>query len=473
MSFLETVGNALVGLSCRRQRRQAMPDVALWDVQVDGRGELAVDGVSCAQLAREYGTPLLVVHAGALRRRVAEVKGVMDELFGDAMVAYSYKTNCIPGILGIMHEAGVGAEAISGYEYWVAESLGVPGGLIVYNGVDKSRGSIARAIARGSLINIDSRDEVDVILAEARTQGRRARVGLRLGLNASAQFGLPPDGDEVHDIVARILADADHADLCGLHFNITSNARHSGYHVRCLTRALEFMRELVRRHGVAVRYLDIGGGYGVETSKNMSAMEYGLYRLFGVQPGRAHLEPCQGFRQYMTDIAVTLSRFCSANDLPVPTLIIEPGRLLTSKAELLLATVKAVKERPGGMPFAITDAGRLSQAFPCDFEFHETFLASDMRRPAARAYTVTGRVCTRSDWLFRARVLPELAAGDVLAVMDAGAYFSSYAMNFAFPRAAIVAVDGGRVSVLRRRESFRHLVAMDETLLLDVPEPPQ
>lgn len=470
MSVLGKVGDVLRRISYRRQLRERMPDVGMWGLGDDGRGVLTVGGMSSMQLVRDYGTPLLVVDVAALRRRVAEVRSVLDDTFTGAMLTYSYKTNCIPGILKIMHDEGVGAEVISAYEYWVAESLGVSGGQTVYNGVDKSRESLARAIARGSLINIDSREEFDVVLAEAREQGRRARLGVRLGLNASAQFGLDPAGEDMEYVVRGAVGHGEHADLCGIHFNITSNARNSGYHVRCLSRALDFMRDLSVRHGVHVRHLDFGGGYGVDTSKNMSGVEYGLYRLFGVQPGRAWLDPFQDFRSYMQDMASTLFTFCRSNDLPVPAVGIEPGRLLTSKAEFLLAGVKSVKARAGGEAFAITDAGRLSQAFPCDFEYHEAFLANDLRRPHVRPYTVTGRVCTRSDWLYRGKVLPELTPGDVLAVMDAGAYFSSYAMNFAFPRAAIVAVEDGAARILRRRESFRHLVGMDEVPMLDVTE---
>lgn len=467
MSVLGGIGGVLRHFSCLRQKRQGKPPLSLWGVTDEG-GVLAVGGMPCTQLARDYGTPLLVVDAAALLRRVRDVQAVLNEVLPGAMLTYSYKTNCIPGILRMLHDAGVGAEVISPYEYWLSESLGVDGGQVVYNGVDKSRESIARAVARGTLVNIDSRDEIDVVLAEAREQRRTARVGLRLALNRSAQFGLDPEGGDLAHVVRNCLDAPDHADLMALHFNVTSNARHSGYHTRCLSRALDVMSWLAREHGVRIRLLDVGGGFGVETSKNMSGVEYGLYRLFGVQPGAAWMDPFQDFRLYLRDLADTLRAFCTQNDLPVPGVCIEPGRLLTSKAELLLTQVKAVKERPGAEPFAITDAGRLSQAFPCDFEWHEAFLASDLRRPPSRPYTVTGRVCTRSDWLYRGKLLPELASGDVLAVMDAGAYFSSYAMNFAFPRAAVVAVEEGTARVLRRREDFRHLVGMDDVALADV-----
>lgn len=467
MSVLGCVGGMLRRFSTLRQRRQGRPPLSLWGLGDEG-GVLTVGGVSSVRLVRDYGTPLLVVDAAALRRRVAEVRAVLDEELPGAMLTYSYKTNCIPGILRMLHDAGAGAEVISAYEYWLSESLGVDGAHVVYNGVDKSRESIARAVARGSLINIDSRDEIDVVLAAAREQRCVARVGLRLALSRGAQFGLDPESDDVTHVVRRCLDASGHAEIAALHFNVTSNARHSGYHAGCLSRALEVMLALARDHGVLVRLLDVGGGFGVETSKNMSGAEYGLYRLFGVQPGAAWLDPFQDFRTYLRDMATTLRSFCARNRLPEPVVCIEPGRLLTSKAELLLTQVKAVKDRPGAEPFAITDAGRLSQAFPCDFEWHEAFLASDLARPFSRPYTVTGRVCTRSDWLYRGKLLPELAAGDVLAVMDAGAYFSSYAMNFAFPRAAVVAVEDGEARVLRQREDFRHLVGMDAMDLLEV-----
>ncbi len=471
MSIFDAIRNFLLRQSVARQKKQAPPPVGAWDLEVNGDGVLSVAGLPCTQLARDHGTPLLVVHENALKKQAAMVTEVMASLFDDALVTYSYKTNCIPGIVNIMHRLGIGAEVISPYEFWLAESLGVPGSRIVYNGVDKTRDSIARAIAAGALINIDNVEETEVILAEARAQNRQARLGLRLGLNTGAQFGLLPGSREIFALVERLIAEAEHADLCALHFNVTSNARDNGYHAACLKKALDFMALLAKRYGIRIRHLDMGGGYGVTYSKNMPGRDYGLYRLFGVLPGRPYLEPAQKFREYMTGMARIIKEACAAANMPVPQVIIEPGRLLTSGAEFLLATVKSIKDSPTkGMPFAITDAGRLSQAFPCDFELHEAYLASDMLRPLSRPYTVTGRVCTSADWLYKGKVLPTLAAGDILAVMDAGAYFSSYAMNFAFPRAEIIAVEGGKTRVLRRRESFKYMVGMDEIPMLDIPQ---
>lgn len=470
MSLLNRLGHILKKRSFRRQMDLPRPDPALWDLAVNDKGELTVNGFSCVELAKEHDTPLLVVHAQALRRHVAQVQSLMAEFFASSMIVYSYKTNCIPGIVQIMHELGVGAEVISGYEYWLAENLKVPPEKIVFNGVDKSRRGLSRAVASGALINIDNIEEVHVLLEEAVRQSKKARVGIRLGLSSGTQLGVFPDSEDMHSILKLLLANPEHVDLCALHFNTMSNAKHNGYHVACTKKALAFMRMLKEQHGVDIRILDIGGGMGVPTSKNMSGKEYGLYRLLGLLPERADQEPFQDMRAYLGDIAASINSFCREAGLPVPMVVIEPGRMLTSRAECMLARVKSIKHPPENEPYAITDAGRFSHAFPCDFEFHEALLANDMRRPLARAYTVTGRVCTRSDWLYRGKVLPELASQDLLAIMDAGAYFSSYAMNFAFPRAQIVAVEDDCVRVLRRRESFAHLTAMDEVELAGIEE---
>jgi diaminopimelate decarboxylase len=99
--------------------------------------------------------------------------------------------------------------------------------------------------------------------------------------------------------------------------------------------------------------------------------------------------------------------------------------------------------------------------FPCDFEYHEAFVAGRPNAQLDALYDVMGRVCTSSDWMFKNRVLPKLQPGDVLAVMDAGAYFSSYSSNFAFPRPAIVMVHEGQAVLIRAAETFEHLTAMD------------
>jgi len=377
-------------------------------------------------------------------------------------ILYSYKTNCVPGILKPMHEAGIGAEVISPYELWLAEKLGVAGAMTLYNGVDKSDESLESAIRSGILaINIDHMEEIHRLRAVAGRLGRKANVGVRLALSSRSQFGLDIDSGEAHAACKAILSSPEHLDLQCVHVHLTSNAKDPSAHLAFAGRALEFMRQLKDATGYTVPYLDLGGGIGVPTTKNMNGIEYGLYRLFGVLPRPPRLDECKPISSFMEELIQSIEAGCKRLGLPTPRLLMEPGRLLTSRAEFLLASVRAVKQRTRGPTFAMTDAGRLSVTFPCDFEYHEAFVAG---RPSARLdafYDVMGRVCTSSDWMFKNRLLPRLQAGDVLAVMDAGAYFSSYSSNFAFPRPAIVMVQDGEATLIRAAETFEHLTAMD------------
>jgi diaminopimelate decarboxylase len=224
---------------------------------------------------------------------------------------------------------------------------------------------------------------------------------------------------------------------------------------------MEFITRVKQETGREIACLDIGGGFGVPTSKNMSGVEYALYRTLGLPPSSPKQEDAQPIGLFVEEIASALKRFCAERKVLLPRLLVEPGRFVTSRSEILLTTVLTIKKRPGGKTFAVTDAGRLSVGFPCDFEYHRLFVADRPHARPDRCYQVMGRVCTSADWLFKNLYLPELKAGDVLAIMDAGAYFSSYSSNFAFPRPAVVMVSDGRESVIREEESFEHLTAVD------------
>lgn len=448
------------------QSSTELDNLALWGLIRNQHGEISIQGHSVTQLMAEFGSPLLVVHQEKLLADAASICDALNRLVPEAKVLYSYKTNCIPGILRELHAIGIGAEVISPYELWLAEQLGVPGDNVVYNGVDKNDESLRRAIAMGVMsINLDSADEIERVYAISREMNKRVRIGVRLALSDKTQFGLNLKNGEALSVCRRIASYSDYCDLTSIHFNVTSNAKTPDIHIRCGEQALGFIKLLHDTTGQKITFLDIGGGFGVPTSKNMTGGEYGLYRLFGTPPRPPRLQECHEISDYLAEVISALNT-CAANlRIPMPRLLVEPGRFITSRAEFLLSTVLAIKEKQGAPLFAITDAGRLSITFPCDFEYHKVHLAllPETRKTGEKLlYHVMGRICTSADWMFKNCYLPKMKSGDVLATMDAGAYFSSYSSNFAFPRPAIVmVVTAGKTYVLRNRETFEHLVAMD------------
>lgn len=450
-------------ISKQRQVRSGLRDLKLWGLEINESGHVAVDGLDAIDLIRRFGSPLFVVNIKKLKEDATNiVTALRTQASADSKVFYSYKTNCIPGILKELHAMGIGAEVISPYELWLAETLGVPGERIIYNGVNKTEESIERA-ARINVfaINIDHVEEIDRIYSVARRLNKKIRLGIRLGFILNSQFGMGVDTEEALAACQKIISLSDYLDLVCIHFNVTSNARSASLHKKCALRAIEFMADVKIKTGLSIKYLDIGGGFGVPTSKNMSSTEYGLYRMAGILPKPPDPRDFQTIDRMLEEIISTIRTHCNMRNIEMPNILIEPGRFITSRAEFLLATVLTVKKKENGIYFAITDAGRLSVTFPTDFEYHEVFVANRPTAPLTTSYQIMGRICTSADWMFKNRLLPELILGDFLAVMDAGAYFSSYSTNFSFPRPTIVRVDGGRAEVIRNGETFDYLISMD------------
>lgn len=448
--------------SWRLQQKSPLRDLTLWGLEVSRKGHMSIGEMDLLDLVEHYGSPLLVVNKKKLVEDAQQAIDAFQGMSEGSKILYSYKTNCIPGILREMHGLGIGAEVISPYELWLAEQLDVPGEMIVYNGVSKSEESIRRAIERNILaINIDFLEEIDLVYRTARRLQKKARVGVRLGFVPTSQFGLDIKNGDAMEACKKIAALSDYLELNCVHFNVTSNARSASTHKFYAEKAVEFMHQVKLETGITVAYLDVGGGFGVETTKNMSGKEYGMYRALGCLPPPPSPRDYQPLNSFFGEVIEAVKVSCAKFGLALPKIIIEPGRLITSKSELMLTRVNAIKRKEDGTMFALTDAGRLSLTFPCDFEYHEVFVADRPGDALENLYHIMGRVCTSADWMFKNRALPRLKPGDVLAVMDAGAYFSSYSSNFAFPRPDIVMVDHGQSRIIRKQEGFEHLTAVD------------
>lgn len=128
---------------------------------------------------------------------------------------------------------------------------------------------------------------------------------------------------------------------------------------------------------------------------------------------------------------------------------------------MLLLTVGAVKERRGAGRWVITDGGAGTCAFPLYYEYHEVVLANDVAASPTERVAIVGPACFASNWVYRKKAMPPLAPGDVIAIMDSGAYFLSLEANFGFPRSAVVMVSGGRPRLVRRRETYEEMAARD------------
>jgi diaminopimelate decarboxylase len=430
---------------------------------VGSNDQLVIQDCDVLELAHRYGTPLYVVDKVRLKSNFRRFYDSFRKLYPKIEVSYSYKTNPLPGVIRALHDFGAGAEVISHFELWLALKLNVPPENIIFNGPGKTPESLELAISNKiKLVNIDAADEIDSIGRIAAKYRHRQKVGVRVitSVGWASQFGLSLHNGSALEAFRRLIA-LEHVVPCGLHIHLGTGIKNVGIYLQAIREILEFSIQLDRNLGIKIQYFDVGGGFGVPTVRQYSALDTKL--LVNDLPPSVHTSSaCPPIEDYSTAVIRLFKEYYSAEHGDVPTLIFEPGRAITSSAQSLLLKVLHVKPAANGFTNIILDGGK-NITMPLAYEYHEVFVASKVNSPVSEGYyNLYGPLCHPSDVVFRAKKLPALQVGDVLAIMDAGAYFVSNQMNFSNPRPSVVILDAGESRVLRNRESFDDIVALDQ-----------
>jgi diaminopimelate decarboxylase len=454
-----------------------------WGFGLAGDGSLAIGNLSTVLLANEFGTPLHVMDESGLRSRARAFRRAFEAGYpAPVRVHYALKCNSTPGVLRMILEEGLHPEVGTAFEWSLARRLGASPEAIIVNGPNK--GPLLRdAIAEGAgLIVLDGTQDLEETRTAAQRMGSRARVLIRVnpdrvprGMNrASATgsrrhsvFGFDWARGECDEAIRRIAASPALV-LAGFHCHVgTGIQRTADYDAPA--RILVGCLAAARRAGLEPDLLDLGGGFGVATSRELDTIEFLLYQSVGRLPRAPEPARFPAPRAFAQGIRRAILAACRREDIPPPRLVLEPGRAIVSGADALLVRVGAIKERPGAGAWAITDGGAGTVAFPLYYEVHEILRCRVPGAPRTRRYTLVGPACFSADWLGRNRRMPPLRPGDVLAICDAGAYFTSLESNFGFPRPPVVAVRDGVARLLRRRETYEDMVARDVSLL-DEPD---
>jgi diaminopimelate decarboxylase len=460
---------ALRAMHSRNERERRRLDQAdgtlsprLWDLEINAAGHLAVCGHDVVELARRHGTPLHVVSRQRLADDFGRFAAAFRRLWPAVEIGYSYKTNPLPGVLRELHALGAWAEVISHFELWLALRLGVPAGRIIYNGPAKSDDGLRLAIERGvRIINIDNLAEIERIGRLARALGVRPQVGVRVvtSVGWSGQFGHDLANGEADEAFAR-LAETDDVEPCGLHVHLGTGLKDVATYLQAIREMAEFVRRLESRSAVRIRYLDFGGGFGVPTVRPYGAWDERMMAN-GYPPAPTDPATTPTIESISMAIVDLLRRYYPDDGATVaPTLLFEPGRAITSSAQMLLLRVLAVKPAADGSRRVILDGGK-NIAIPTGYESHELLPASSMRDAYRSPHSFYGPLCHPGDVLLRWKRFPDVSPGDVVALMDAGAYFVPNQMNFSNPRPAAVLVDRERDTLIRKRESFENIVQLD------------
>ena len=413
--------------------------------------ELIIDGVPAIAIIKEYGTPLFVVS----KKQVIQNYNRFYELFSKyekVLIAYSYKTNYLPSICSILNQEGAGAEVVSGFELFLAMKLGVPSSKIVFNGPGKTDQEITMAIDYDiALINADSIEELERINKIANNKGKIANVGIRIKPNIPGFFAWPKFGLDVDRWAFEAYEKAvamENLNVIGIHAHIGTQICTSRPYIESIRQMTELMHRLYTKLGIKIKYMDIGGGFGVS----------GFEPLYPIED---QTEEPETLDEMVESIVKELSSCISHYELSEPILILEPGRSIVTDAVLLLTMVEATKTVGKNTKTVVVDGGiNLIQFAP--YYYHRIIPVIDNNDRELETVDICGPLCMQLDVIGVNRKLPALKRGDYLAVLDSGAYSLSLSQQFIRPRPPVVLVSENAYKMVRKGESFDDIFRHDD-----------
>ncbi|HZZ36987.1 MAG TPA: diaminopimelate decarboxylase [Caulobacteraceae bacterium] len=409
-------------------------------------GELWCEDVTLAAIAEAVGTPAYVYSSATFERHYQVFRDAIrahPEL-GEPLIAYAVKANSNVSVLRTLGALGAGADTVSEGEIRRALAAGIPPERIVFSGVGKTAGELAFALDVGvAEINVESEPEMALLATIAGERGKRPAIAIRVnpdvgaGGHAKISTGRSENKFGVSiDEAARLYAQA--ANNAAL--RPVGVACHIGSQITTLApleEAFGKMRALVealRAEGLAVERLDLGGGLGVP---------------YFHQPDPPHPQA----------FAEMVARAVGGLDVQ---LAFEPGRVIAANAGILISHVIHVHARPDGRRFLVLDAAMNDLIRPAMYDAYHDIRPVRPRAGAALAYDVVGPVCETGDTFTRDRLLPPLAAGDLVAFMTAGAYGAVMASEYnTRPLAPEVLVRGDKYAVVRPRPAYEEMLARE------------
>ncbi|RZN42447.1 MAG: diaminopimelate decarboxylase [Methanophagales archaeon ANME-1-THS] len=405
---------------------------------------LIFGGADVVELAERYGTPLYITDERSIRTNFRNYKTAFQSV--DHAIYFAVKANGNLAILRILAAEGAGADVFSGGELHLVRSAGIPLHKVLFNGNSKSEEELKEAVELKVQVSVDSLDELRTLSEVAGEVGKEAEIAIRVNPDVSpnvnpkiatglrtSKFGIP---------YSEILATYEEAAklpgiaIKGIHCHIGSQILDVGVYREATEKMMGLVKGLYDR-GIELEFVDLGGGLGISYQKEKERAPTPKDLAEAILPVFKTTTKSQGI---------------------TPKLIVEPGRSIVGPASILVSKINAVKK--AFKHFVAIDAGFNLLIRPVMYDaYHEVVVANKLEAPASELYTVVGPICESGDIIAKDRMLPEVKRGDLVAILDVGAYgFSMSSQYNGRPRCAELLVCDGAVDVIRSRERVEDLI---------------
>jgi diaminopimelate decarboxylase len=406
-------------------------------------GELYFDGVSAADLAEAFDTPLYVISENRVRDNYRRLRSALTRNYEKIRVYYAAKANSNLSVLKILENEGACLDAVSPGEVFMALTTGFPAERILFTGTSVRNDELKFLADANITVNVDSLSQLDRLLKIRVPEALSVRVNPEIGAGhhdhcitagKNTKFGLW----ENNAVNAYKTAKEAGVERFGIHMHVGSGVLNVEPFVLALDKLLSVAKRVHDEVGVSFEFVDMGGGIGVPYKPEDNALDLAAF----------------------SEKVLSLFK-CRVDEygLGKPFFCVEPGRYLVCDVSILLTRVNTVKATPFKR-FVGVDAGFNTLVRPTMYDsYHHVLVANKLDAPEEETYDVAGPICESGDLLARDRRLPKVEEGDLLAVLNAGAY--GYAMSSQYnsrPRAAEVLVKDGKCAVTRKRETLDDLM---------------
>ena len=426
------------------------------DQQLNAAGHLTIGGCDAIDLAHRFGTPLVVYDVQQIRHQIRAFKQVFEENSVEYAVSYASKAFSAIAMYQVVAVEGAHVDVVSGGELYTAIKAGFPIANVSFHGNNKSRKELEMAIDHHvGTIMIDNFHEIELLADVLEEHDAHVDVMLRItpGISAhtnkyiqtgqvDSKFGFDLQSGQADEALAKVLENP-RMQMKGLHAHIGSQIFELAGFEGVAKKLVEVAAHWQEKFNYQAAVINVGGGFGIRYVKDDTP-----------------LAP----EEFVAAIIKAIKTEIKETNLTMPAIWIEPGRSIAGPAGYNLYTVGSRKDVPGLKPYVTVDGGMGDNIRPALYEAqYETVLANNPRAEVVEHVRVAGKYCESGDILSQNQALPATKPGDVLAMLDTGAYGYSMASNYnRNPRPAVVFAEKGTAQVVIKRETYDDLIHLDE-----------
>lgn len=428
------------------------------NIGINESGHLTFAGEDTVRLAAHYKTPLYLMDEDRIRENCRIYKTAMERAFGaGSYPLYASKAASFKRMYTIMQEEKMAIDVVSAGEIATAKRAGFSMERAFFHGNNKTDADISYAMAANvGYFVADHEEELEIISREAKSRGIRQKVLLRLtpGIDphtyeavatgkVDSKFGVAIETGQADHFVQHALS-LPNLRLMGYHCHVGSQVFDedgSVYH-NAAKIMMTFAAEMKKKYGAELQVLDLGGGYGVRYTD---------------------ADPQVNIPENIEQLSGTIKALCAELSLPMPAVLLEPGRSIVADAGMTLYTAGSTKSIPGYKNYVPVDGGMTDNPrYALYGSKYTVYLANRANEEANFRCDVVGRCCESGDIIQPNVLLPEPKRGDLIAVCTTGAYNYSMASNYnRIPRPPVVMLSGGKPTLAVRRETVDDLTALD------------